>query len=50
MQVLVTQSDLPMYALLATHDSLSLNDDDVIISSCTFIIFAEQYIREALGC
>ena len=30
-QVLVTRSDLPMYALLATHGSLSLKNDDVII-------------------
>ena len=30
-QVLVTRSDLPMYAPLVTHDCLSLKNDDVII-------------------
>ena len=29
-QVLVTRSELPMFALLAKHDKLSLNIDDVI--------------------
>ena len=47
-QILVTRSDLPMYALLVTYDSLSLNL--MMSSSCTHVTFAEKYIREALGC
>ena len=38
-QILVTRSDPPMYALLATHDDLSLKV--MVSSSCTLIVFAE---------
>ena len=47
-QDLVTRTDLPTYAPLATHDSLSLKM--MMSSSCTLITFAEQYKREAPGC
>ena len=46
-QVLVTKSDLSMYAPLTTHDSLSLKIGD---AHNTPITSAEQYIREAPGC